>query len=430
MKINIYLLASMLLFIHTLNAQAQNITDNKAESVKSTLSNIKFGGNIQSWARLMEYNPGSTVFGYKKNNGLDVGIRRVRLNLTGTPTDKITYYIQASLNNFNSISDRKLGLFISDANADYKVFKNYVSLGMGLSPWSGLSRFSSPSTVSFLGIDGPLFLQSTNDVTDQFLRKLSMYAKGKIERLDYRIAIAQPMAIQKSSSNTSISSTSSFSARPPQPQTNAYFQYQFKDIESNTTAYTTGTYLGKKNIFNIGVGFIYQPKAMWHMGSSTDTLQTNLMQIAVDVFYDAPIGKKGEAISVYGCLLHSDFGTNYYRNSAVMNPTNGIVSTNLNGSGNGYPAVGTGDCGYVQVGYKLKDNLIKTATLMPYASVQYDKLQRFIDPVVFYDAGINLLLNSHNSKITVAYQNRPLMNSVFKVDSRKSAILLQYQTAF
>lgn len=412
----------MLLSIATLNTNAQ--------TAKTALSNLKFGGNIQAWARLMEYNPGSTVFGYKKDKGADIGIRRIRLNLTGTPTDKITYYVQASLNNFNSISDRKLGLFISDVNADYKVYKNHLDIGMGLSAWSGLTRFSSPSTVTFLGIDGPLFLQTTNDVTDQFFRKLSIYAKGKIDRFDYRIALAQPMAIHKSSYFTAINENSNFSARPAKLQTNAYFQYQFKDIESNTTAYTTGTYLGKKKVFNIGAGFIYQPKAMWQLNAAHDTLENNLMQLAVDVFYDAPIGKKGEAISVYACAVHSDFGTNYYRNTAVMNPTNGVVSTNLNGSGNGYPAVGTGDCGYVQVGYKLKDNLLKTAMLMPYASIQYDKLQRFTDPVVFYDLGINLLLNGHNSKVTMAYQNRPLMTSASTVGSRKSALLLQYQTAF
>ncbi|MEZ5046331.1 MAG: porin [Chitinophagaceae bacterium] len=419
-----------LLTIATLHTKAQQNSNPKSEAVRAITNTMKFSGNIQTWARMMQYNTGSTIFGYKKDKGADVGIRRVRLNLTGTPTEKITYYVQASLNNFNSLSDRKLGLFISDANADYKVYKNHLDIGMGLSAWSGLSRFSSPSTISFLGIDGPLFLQTTNDVTDQFFRKLSVYAKGKINHFDYRIVLAQPMAIQKSNSFTSIGYNANFSARPAKLQTNAYFQYQFFDIESNTTAYTAGTYIGKKKVFNIGLGYIYQPKAMWQLGTANDTIENNLLQAAIDVFYDAPIGKNGEALSVYGCYLHSDFGTNYYRNTAVMNPTNGLVGNHLNGSGNGYPAVGTGESGYLQAGYKLKDDLIKSATLMPYASVYFNKLQRFVDPIIFYDLGLNVLLNGHFSKITLAYQNRPLMNSASQVDSRKSALLIQYQTAF
>ncbi|MBK8887144.1 MAG: hypothetical protein IPN46_11600 [Saprospiraceae bacterium] len=77
-------------------------------------------------------------------------------------------------------------------------------VGIGLSGWSGLARFSSPSTSTIMGLDAPLFQQATNDVTDQFLRKLGVFAKGKFNKLDYRISITQPFAFQKSPIYTSI----------------------------------------------------------------------------------------------------------------------------------------------------------------------------------------------------------------------------------
>lgn len=424
----IYRLVLLACCIGSNNMYGQN-ANKTTENVKSNLANIKFAGNLQTWARYMSYNPGSTLYGYKKDKGADIGIRRIRLNMTGQPTDRVLFYMQLSLNNFNYLSDRKLGLFISDALTEYAIKPTYLSVGMGLSAWSGLSRFASPSTVSFLGIDAPLYQQSTNDVTDQFLRKLSIYAKGKINKLDYRIALAHPMVIQKSVYNTAITTNSSFSQRPPSMQLNSYIQYQCKEQESNVTPYTTGTYLGKKKIFNVGTGIVYQPKAMWHL-ENTDTVTNNILQVAADVFYDAPIAQNGQAISLYACYTYSDFGKNYYRNLAVMNPMNGNTSTNINGSGNGYPSVGTGQCVYAQAGYKFKDNLFHHYTLMPYISAHYNKLQRIADPVVYYDAGLNILLNGHQSKVTLAWQNRPIVNSTYTIDSRKSAWLVQYQTSF
>lgn len=101
-----------------------------------------------------------------------------------------------------------------------------MSIGVGLTGWSGLSRFSSPSIGTLLGIDVPLYLQTTNDVTDQFIRKLSVYAKGELGRFDCRVTMSQPMAIQKSAtfnSASTIGSNASFSIEPPKMQWNGYF---------------------------------------------------------------------------------------------------------------------------------------------------------------------------------------------------------------
>jgi hypothetical protein len=386
----------------------------------------------QAWVRYLEYNPGSTIFGVSKENGTDIGIRRFRIQFFGQLTDKVFFYSQIGQNNFNNISDRKQGFFIHDALGEYALDKSKLSVGAGLNGWSGLSRFSSPSVGTILGIDAPLFLQTTNDVTDQFLRKLSVYAKGKLGKLDYRLALAQPMAIQKTANfnpSNVIGQNANFSTDPPNLQWNGYFQYQFKDQETNLTPYTVGTYLGKKSIFNIGAGFIFQKDAMWYKESANgDVVYCDMKHFAVDVFYDFPLGTKGEAISFYGNYTNYDFGKKYLRNLGVMNPSNGSSNPDiLNGGGNAFPMYGSGNTLYGQFGYKLKDNLIGNTTLMPYISLQHSDYDRLNAPVNFYDIGVNWLLLNHVSKFTVSYQNRPVFNTSGDLIDHKGAVVAQYQ---
>ncbi len=394
---------------------------------------VKFTFLTQAWLRNMQYNPGTTINDVERSSGTDIGIRRYRIQMYGQLTDRVFAYGQFGENNFNAISERKAGFFVHDAYGEYAIDKEKLSMGMGLSAWSGLSRFSSPSVGSIMGIDAPLFLQSTNDVTDQFLRKLSVFAKGKFGRFDYRLALAQPMDITESSNYNPVISedVASFSSNPPEMQWNGYFQYQFKDKESNTTPYNTGTYHGKKKVFNIGAGFIYQKDAMWHLNTANDTIMSNMVHLAADVFYDAPIGENGQAISLYGNVTQYDFGKNYLRNAAVMNPANGNNNPDvLNGSGNGFPMYGTGTVFYAQAGYKFKENLIGQTTLMPYTSIQYADYEGLNDPMAFFDIGVNWLLAGHTSKFTVAYQNRPVYNAAGDKTATRGAIVAQYQVYF
>ena len=73
------------------------------------------------------------------------------------------------------------------------------------------------------------------------------------------------MSISASSVQSAVIGPNSlFSNEPANLQTQGYFKYEFLDSESNLTPYNTGSYLGSKNVFNIGAGFIYQKDAMWH----------------------------------------------------------------------------------------------------------------------------------------------------------------------
>lgn len=173
----------------------------------------------QVWVRYSDNNPG-TVSGVTESSTFDIGLRRTRLQLFGQITDQVFFYTQFGQNNFGYQSPRKFGAFFHDALMEYHTSKA-LHLGMGLTAWNGFARYASPSIGNLLALDAPLFQQSTADQTDQFLRKLSIYAKGQIGKIDYRIALSKPLAVYDTPNTAT-----SFSADLPQTQTQAYIKLQ------------------------------------------------------------------------------------------------------------------------------------------------------------------------------------------------------------
>ncbi len=403
---------------------------------------IKASVVAQFWLRHIDFNP-NTKINNQTPSPYDLGIRRLRLSAWTQLTDRVFFYVQFGQNNFNYTSSLQLGAFFHDAVGEYKVFKKgYLTLGTGLTGWSGLSRYASPSVGSILGVDAPLYQQVTNSVTDQFLRKLSIYAKGQIGRLDYRLAISKPMLAQNAlqSNPTLNSSFATFNNLPSKLQTQGYVVYQFFDKENNTTPYTTGSYLGKKKILNLGLGWIQQNKTSWIKDQITnDTLYNDMLLLGADVFLDLPLSKKNNAITAYLAYNHFQLGKNYLRNVGVMNPIPAGTPNNtgtFNGNGNGVPLVGTGKTMYGQLAYKFKDNLLgEEGSLQVYTSAQISNFQALKDPMLMLEGGLNWMIHgTHQSKLSLGYQSRPVytLNTLnqWKATSRKGMLVLQYQISF
>jgi hypothetical protein len=396
---------------------------------------FKFTLTSQVWMRYLESNPGSTLFGYEKKNGLDIGIRRTRIQAFGMVQERTFLYTQFGINNFSFNSARKAPIFFHDISAEYYVHKRSLHIGAGLSGWGGFARFCSPGAASIMGYDAPLFEQNTNDVSDQFLRKLGVYAKGKIGKLDYRLMLSTPMSVQNGNSVKALNLRSDFSMKPPNLQKSVYAMYQFLDEESDLTPYTTGTYLGNKKVFNIGLGAQYQKNAMWHLSDSVkkDTLEESLTCLALDVFYDAPIGKNKAGISLYAVLAHTGFGKYYLRNLGPMNPYDGVISssTNASGPGSGFPMYGTGNVFFFQGGYLLPQKDQKKETrYMPYMMLMHANYEQLKQSMNVVDVGLNIFLHQHKTKLSINYQNRPIYNkNTWKVDERKGMVVVQWQVA-
>ena len=411
-----------------------NLSDDGKQFIQATFLN-------QLWLRYNDSNPGTTVYGTEKPSTFDVSLRRTRIQLFGQLTDRVFVYAQFGQNNFNYLSARKTGAFFHDIVGEYAVSKGHFSLGGGLTAWSGLSRYASPSVGTILGMDAPLYQQATNDATDQFLRKLSIYAKGKLGKVDYRIALTNPLPIQTSSmAPKAVGRYSDFSLEAPNKQVQGYLSYQFLDQESNLTPYATGSYLGSKRVFNIGAGFITQAAAMAHLDAQGQTITSPMNLYAVDVFYDSPINKdQNSAVTLYGTYAYYDFGPGYIRNLGVNNPANDVAvdKASFNGTGNAFPLIGTGSIFFGQAGYLLPKRVLGEGhgQLQPYASLMLASYDRLAGTMVNYDLGINWLVKDHGSKFSLNYQNRPIfsapdangLNGLPSRTSSRGSLVLQYQ---
>ena len=159
----------------------------------------------QVWLRYNDSNPGTTVLGEPANQTFDIGLRRTRIQFFGQLTDHVFFYTQFGQNNFNFLAgqnannngNRKLQVFFHDALGEYKVWKDNdkLKLGGGLTITNGLSRFSQPSVSTIMTMDVPVFAQATVDQTDEFSRKLSIYARGQLGKFDYRVVLSDPFPI-------------------------------------------------------------------------------------------------------------------------------------------------------------------------------------------------------------------------------------------
>lgn len=441
--------AAMGLWLLTQAAWAQEKKDLKINLDSTGKHYVQFVFLNQVWLRYNQSNPATTVEGVPKSSTFDIGLRRTRFQLLAQISDRVMFYGQLGMNNFNSQynslgGNRKVAFFIHDALGEYKVSKgNQLKLGAGLTITNGLSRFSQPSVGTIMTLDVPVFAQSTVDQTDQFSRKLSVYARGQVGHLDYRVVLSDPFPIT-SGGNTvpPVAPYANFSPLDHKKQVQSYLIWQFFEHEQHTTSYMTGTYLGTKKIFNLAAGAIHHANAMWKSGNMNDTLLQNMTHYAIESFLDMPVNKqKGSAVSAYIGYFNMNYGTNFLRNNGIMNPANGLSSnytSAIKGQGSTYgnalPMFGTGQTVYSQFGYLLPAKHLNGTRFMPYAAVTLSKFDRLQGENTFVsDLGINVLLNGHKSKISIDWQTRPTYTDIAgKITSgpRKNSVIMQYQILF
>jgi hypothetical protein len=287
-----------------------------------------------------------------------------------------------------------------------------------------------------MSLDVPVFAQTTVDQTDEFSRKLSVYARGQIGKLDYRVVLSDPFPVSTNGQTLpALNKDATFSLKGHHHQGQALLIWNLLDREPHTTPYMTGTYLGKKKVWNLEAGIVYQEKATWRT-ENTDTLYEAMLHWSVASFLDIPLNlEKGTAFNAYLGFFSLNYGKNYLRNNGVMNPANGSNSqASFNGTGNAFPMFGTGSVVYAQAGYLMRRDLLgKFGTLMPYANCTYANFEKLADPMVLTEAGVNWLMAGHAQKLSLGWQNRPVYmtdtnGDVNKISSR-NMLVLQYQVS-
>lgn len=396
---------------------------------------IRFSTFTQLWARVNENNPGTNIQGEDDPYTADLSIRRFRFATFSQVGDRLFVFLQLGKNNLNYLSPRGTSLDLLDAYAEYTFTKQFT-FGGGKSPWNGLSRYTAPNSAKQLTLDLPLIALPTLDATDDLTRKLSVYAKGKLSALDYRLVLSKPFSTQNMNgfNPSPIEGISRFTDSKTRPQYAAYLKYEFWEKESNLTSTAVGTYLGSKKVMTLGAGFIFQEYALWSLKQG-DTTFHHLALLAVDFFLEIPFHqKKKTAINLYTALFNYDFGPNYIRLIGANNPGYALdpAKASFNGRGNAFPLSGTGNTWLTQAGYLFPEmgSNGKWGQLQPYFMTQLSNFDRLNSTMFYVDLGVNWFFNGHLSKLSFNAQQRPIFidqgEGLERIENRYQFIL-QYQ---
>lgn len=382
--------------------------------------------NGQLWMRYNYNNPGTLINGEEAARFFDISVRRLRFQTYARLNGRTNMTLTLGQNNINYLTARSGEIRLLDFYIDHQLLR-FLTVGGGQSGWNGVSRLASPHTGRMLTLDVPAVVMPTINQTDNILRKLSAYVKGQWQHWDYRLVFSRPYAPV---ANTLIGQVSSFSYVKSGVQTAGYLKYQFFEHEAQVSPFHVGTYSGSKKVLALGAGFETQQRAMWHLNAAADTIITPLNMLSVDVFGELPFKNK-RAITFYAGYFYYDFGPDYIRVIGLNNVGGGVDTRGtFSGTGNAFPAIGTGHIAYYQLGYLFGYDK-NTEKIQPFISGQYANYEGLSSPVTFYEAGINLLLDGQRSKLSLAVQNRPIFDQILsgqirQVD-RRNTFILQYQ---
>jgi hypothetical protein len=395
-KQKIFLIVSFLGFIQFMNAQG----------FPGYEGGLKFKFNkdgskylrIISWAQVQaDYNTDQTFDANgNENSNLNFNLRRARILMFAQINKDFLILTHFGLNNLTSNTLSPVGkaegsqLFFHDVWLQYSLMKDHT-IGVGLHYFNGISRGNNQGTLNMLTLDNHRQSWSTLGLSDQFARHLGVFAKGKYGKLQYRVAMNDASVASLDNRTTVAGGDAVYNGRATLGSKAAgktfagYFDYHFLDEESNFLPYKVGTYLGSKKVFNVGAGFFLHPNgAVMNTGNNIEGEDVSIF--AIDAFYDAPIGNRGNAITAYAVYQNSNYGKNYL-----------------------FSAYGTGNMMYAHVGYLIKGDQLKTR-FQPYASYgthSYDAVNEARNTL---GVGINAFMSGHHSKLTLEYKNEKFIN--------------------
>ena len=391
---------------------------------------VNYFFNTQLVARYQEMNKGTLVGADEVGRSFDVSVRRTRIN-ANSQMGKVYWKVQVGFNNLNQTRNRS-ELRVLDAYAKWTP-ADYFHIGGGKSIYYGLSRYSSLSTSSMITAEIPLTALTTINKDDDLIRRNNVFAEGQIGKFDYNIILAKPFLSTTAGAPVLSEPKLAPDFYPTDAyQTSGYFVYRFKDNEG-MGAVAPGSYLGKKKLINVGVGFMYQSNATWIKNAAGDTLKYAMLHWAADFMLDMPLDAENDkSFTFYALFMDANYGPNYVRNVGVNSIATGTTKDNTyNGAGNAYPGLGSGIMTYAQTAYRWRAKSWESVDAwMPYAAINISDYEGLDELVAVYEYGLNVLFYGHESKLTLGFQHRPIFetnaNGKIKSTGYKPLALLQY----
>ncbi len=427
MKIFFILTLTLISQLFLFQAIGQNVEPIKIKGISiNPTENINIGFHVgtQVWIRYSEMNPGTKDdVGNEVSNLFDVALRRTRFSFLANMYDeKLVLYTQFGMNGQTITSSSKPQMYIHDIWSQYEIIKKGLYIGAGLHGWSGVSRLGSISYSKNIMLDHPGFGLPNLGKTDQSGRQIGIFARGNIQKINYRFSIDKPF-VQDGLSGIALNKAVYY----PNTKTayKGYAFYSFLDTEWSKSSYLGLSYLGSKKICNVGAGFDFHPQSMAYLNAADDTVLHNKTLFGADLFIDYPLSNKGVFTTYIAAYLY-DFGPNYVRSYSVMNPykTSNEVAQ---GDGNYYYNIGTGTILYGIAGYVCPSlSKILPGKVQLTGALHYRDLEALPEPSLQYDLGVNYYISGYNSKITLQYSSWNVYSET-KITGTKGAIVCQLQ---
>ena len=354
------------------------------------------------YLRIISWVQGQAVYNFddtidengNENSRLNFNLRRARILMFSQLNKNFLVVTHFGLNSLNSATLSPTGkgegsqLFFHGAWVEYNWGTNHA-LGGGLHYFNGISRLNSQSTLNMMTLDNHRPAWATLGLSDQFGRHVGIYAKGNFKKLQYRLSVNEALISSLDERSPEPGGQAVYSGRSLLGSKKAgrtfagYFDYQILDEESNLLPYKVGTYLGEKRVFNIGAGFFHHLNgAVVDNGTLVEPEITgeDVFIYAFDIFYDAPLSDKGNALSAYALYQVADYGRDYL-----------------------FGPYGTGSLICSHAGYVFKGDLTQRR-YQPYLSYEWQSYEAVEDNRNSFGIGINAYRSGHHSKFTLEYK--------------------------
>ena len=374
---------------------------------------ISFDEDGQKWFRIISWAQVQANTNLDAPDGVratNFQLRRARVLTLAQINPKFLLVTHFGLNSLNASNMHPVGknnnaqLFLHGMWTQWN-FNSDHTIGAGLHYQNGISRLNNQSTLNMMTLDNNRSSWAHIGLSDQFARHLGVFAKGKFGRLQYRVsandAIASTLDTRAAADlggAAAYQGVSALGADDAGRVYTGYFDYQFLDQESNFLPYKVGSYLGGKKVFNLGVGFFNHANGsvIYQNDDPARPVGQDVNIMAIDAFYDAPVGGNNAAITAYATVQSNDYGKNYMLGSAY----------------------GTGTMTYAHLGYLLGGDTTGKR-FQPYVALMSHSYDASTDNRNQTKLGINMYMSGHNSKLTLEY----VKNAFGSTDS--SALMLQ-----
>jgi hypothetical protein len=481
LKIVFLSMFSLFVFQQTIAQQVQPKDSTATQGLvvhlnKEGTANVRFITLLQTWARYTDYNSGTIYKEKGRDSNYDIALRRAVFTVVAqlNPRVLLLLNLTGSGNSGEGAFQSAINFSVLDAYGEYK-FSKALYIGTGLHQWTGFSRLNADAVGSLINLDQPTFQQISWNRNDRLGRFLCIYAKGELGKLNYRVSVNEAFVspvfnfVANTGRGSPNGGTINTEARNAQLNV-AYFnptavskivqgyaEYAFWETENHITPYEVSTYQGSKKLLNVGAGFYYRnngmltptvielrdpalPESSANPKLLKSANETDIKAFAIDATLLYPFSKNLDGMAVYIGYFHTDLGPNYYSLTNIVNVTTATANaSSINGSGNAYPAAGTGNTFYVQAGYIAPKQLLKGSRLGVFTTYQHSKLEALKDAVQVYEGGLNWFINGNKVRLTVMYRDRPVYKgdaafgnqaSEAVVDRRKSEVITQLQFNF